>query len=194
MRPPNIRTGEFEMASIVPEMREHAPQIEALLDQAFGPGRFAKTAYRLREGVDPITALSFVAIDEGGQVLGSLRFWPILIGAQTKAILLGPLAIDQTHRSNGLGQSLMAKALERATQLGHRICVLVGDEPYYAKAGFTRSAAKGLSFPGPVDLNRLLARALVPGALDGVAGLIRPDRSTALAPPGQEQQAQHRHQ
>jgi predicted N-acetyltransferase YhbS len=172
------------MASIVPEAPDHAPQIETLLDKAFGPGRFAKTAYRLREGVAPISALSFVAVDDRGQVQGSLRFWPILIGAETKAILLGPLVVDQTHRSNGLGQALMATALEHATQLGHRICVLVGDEPYYAKAGFARSMAKGLSFPGPVDLNRLLARALVPGALDGVAGLIRPDRSTSFAPPG----------
>jgi predicted N-acetyltransferase YhbS len=182
------------MASIVPELREHAPQIEALLDQAFGPGRFAKTAYRLREGVAPITALSFVALDDQARVLGSLRFWPIMIGADIPAILLGPLAIDQTHRSNGLGQALMATALERATQLGHRICVLVGDEPYYAKAGFARAPAKGLSFPGPVDLNRLLARALVPGALDNVAGPIRPYRSAALAsaplaPPGHQQQA-----
>ena len=171
------------MASIVPEAPEHAPQIDTLLDQAFGPGRYAKTAYRLREGVEPISDLSFVAVDNQENILGSIRFWPILIGASTRAILLGPLAIDQTHRSNGLGQALMATALEHAIQLGHRICVLVGDEPYYAKAGFARSLAKGLSFPGPVDLNRLLARDLVPGALEGVSGLIRPDRSASLAPP-----------
>ena len=177
------------MASIVPEAPEHAPQIELLLDQAFGPGRFAKTAYRLREGVAPIAALSFVALDDQGRLTGSLRFWPILIGADLPAILLGPLAIDQTHRSNGLGQALMAEALDHAIRLGHRICVLVGDEPYYAKAGFARSLAKGLSFPGPVDLNRLLARELVPGALDGVAGPIRPYRSPPLAPPGHQQQA-----
>lgn len=147
--------------------------IEFLLDMAFGPGRFAKTAYRLREGVDCIPELSMVAIED--RILrGSIRYWPILIGAaQIPALLLGPLAVDPVHRGRGIAVRLMELSLEKAASLGHRIVVLVGDEPYYARVGFSAVMAKGLSLPGPVDLKRLLAKELAPGALAGVSGMVR---------------------
>lgn len=180
------------MATIIAEAPEHAGAIDHLLDLSFGPGRFAKTAYRLREGVDPIADLSYVAMDLRDGLIGSLRFWPVRIADQHLAIMLGPLAVDPAHRSTGVGMSLMITALGKAAYLGHRICVLVGDEPYYARIGFSRASALGLTFPGPVDPARLLARELVPGAMDGVHGLIHrvpPDdpvsaHSTPLAPPG----------
>ena len=53
--------------------------------------------------------------------------------------------------------------------------VLVGDEPYYGKAGFKRIAKGQVTMPGPVDPARLLIAELAPGAFDGVTGAIRPD-------------------
>ncbi len=183
------------MATITDEVPEHSGAVERLLDLSFGPGRFAKTAYRLREGVAPIRALSFVAMDGTDGLIGSLRFWPVMIGGQHQAIMLGPLAVDPRHRSSGVGMSLMLAALGKAIHLGHRICILVGDEPYYARVGFSRERARGLEFPGPVDPSRLLARELVAGAMTGVHGLVHrvlPDdpvspTSTPLAPPGKHQ-------
>ncbi len=167
------------------EQPEDAVQIEHMLDKAFGPGRFAKTAYRLREGAGFIPELSLVAWEDG-VMRGSLRFWPIEIGdARTPALLLGPLAVDPEQRGRGIALRLMELSLEKAAELGHRIVVLVGDEPYYAKAGFSAAAARGLRMPGPVDRARLLARELTPGALNGISGLIhkaRTSKESASAP------------
>lgn len=156
------------------ERFDHAAAIERLVDETFGPGRFAKTAYRLREGVAPIEALSLVAfMGEGAErrMVGSLRFWPIRIGA-TPALLLGPLAVEPALRGKGCGIQLMERGLAEAARLDHRLVILVGDEAYYGRVGFTRAPAGSLKMPGPVDPARLLCRELVAGAFAGVRGAI----------------------
>lgn len=160
------------MVEYVCEKPSDLVAIEDMLDKAFGPGRFAKTAYRLREAVAPVSRLSFVAWEDG-VMRGSLRFWPIEIGDDNvAALLLGPLAVDPAHRGRGIAIGMMEIALARAAEDGHRIVVLVGDEPYYARLGFSAAKARDLRMPGPVDQARLLALELVPDALQDVAGLI----------------------
>ncbi|ACI99762.1 GNAT family N-acetyltransferase [Rhodospirillum centenum] len=167
---------------IAPEQPQHAAGIESLLDDAFGAKRHAKTVYRLRAGIGPVPGLSFVATDEDGRLVGTIRYWPVLIGTSTPAILLGPIAIHADWRSKGLGGTLIRYSLDRAAEQGHRIVLLVGDAPYYVRFGFTRENTLGLSLPGPVDLDRFLGLELVPGALDGVVGLVgRADGSSAPA-------------
>lgn len=154
-------------------------QIEHLLDSAFGPGRFAKTAYRLREGVAPIAELSLAAWEDS-VLRGSVRFWPIDLGnSGLPALLLGPLAVEPAQRGRGIALRLMELALEKAAALGYCCVLLVGDEPYYARVGFSAQAARNLRMPGPVDQNRLLARELIPGALEGVSGLIQKHQDRA---------------
>jgi predicted N-acetyltransferase YhbS len=51
--------------------------------------------------------------------------------------------------------------------------VLVGDEPYYHRFGFSREAGRALGYPPPTNPDRLLARALAPGAFEGVSGMVR---------------------
>jgi len=180
------------MFDIIPERPEHGPTVERLLDKAFGPGRYAKTAYRLREGVAPVPELSFV-IGQTGTLYGSLRFWPVLIGRKHPALMLGPLAVEPEVRGQGMGIAVMEHALAKAAALGHRICMLVGDEPYYARVGFSRALGKGLEMPGPVDPARLLAKELVPGAMNGVSGMVGKPLKTALPafpPPGQNKAAE----
>ena len=173
---------------ITPELPRHADAIETLLDTAFGAGRKAKTAYRLRDGVDPIHDLSVVALghDDLGneQLKGTIRYWPVTIGGATPALLLGPIAVDPALQGSGLGSRLIRMTLNMAAAAGHRIVLLVGDAPYYERFGFTRETTKALQFPGPVDLNRFLGLELVPGALDGVTGMVGrwPDSGEAAAP------------
>jgi len=148
--------------------------IERLVDLGFGPGRFAKTAYRLREGVAPDARLSFVSEDDVHALTGSVRFWPVRIGASL-CLLLGPLAVEPKLRGRGIGIGLMQRGIEEAKKLDYEAIVLVGDEPYYAKAGFTRLPPGRVRFPGPVDTKRVLGLGLRSNALVSLAGeVMRP--------------------
>jgi predicted N-acetyltransferase YhbS len=152
-----------------PEEARDAPAVDALVAQAFGPGRHAKSAYRLREGVAALTDLGHV-LEIDGVVAGTVRYWPVAIGA-TPAIMLGPIAVRADLQGQGHALKLMQTSLDRARALGHRIVVLVGDETYYARAGFARIQPTGrITLPGPVDLSRVLGLELAPGALSGIAG------------------------
>ncbi len=145
--------------------------IEPLLDRTFGFDRRHKTVYRLREGVAPIQKLAFVALASDGGLLGSLRFWPIRIGA-APALLLGPLAVEPALQGAGVGRGLLRHGLTRAKRLGARVCVVVGARAYYAPFGFENAAGHGLILPGPVEPERFQALEIVPGALQDVTGLI----------------------
>lgn len=169
---------------ITVEEPKHAAAIEALLDASFGPDRFNKTAYRLRDGVDSIPALNLVAIehDEHGRevVVGTIRYWPILVGGATPSILLGPIAVAAHLQGSGLGSKMIRMSLNKAVALGHKSVILVGDAPYYERFGFSRALTLGMEMPGPVDMSRLLGLELVEGSLAGAAGMIgKPEQADA---------------
>ena len=159
--------------TILPETVADAPAIERLHERTFGPGRYAKTAYRLRERIGHRLELSFTA-RIGTLLVGSVWLTPIRIGA-AKALLLGPLTVEPPFRARGIGRMLIERALEAAKRQHHRLVVLVGDESYYGKCGFQRIAKGQVAMPGPVDPARLLVCELVEGAFAGVAGPIKPD-------------------
>jgi len=153
------------------EAVQDAARVEALNQESFGPGRFAKSAYRLREGVAPIASLSFVAI-ENDTLRGSVRFWPIKVGGHEE-LLLGPLAVQRDQRGRGIGIALMQAGIEAARKGPWRGILLVGDEPYYTKVGFSRLPPGRVKFPGPVDQNRILGLSLKSGELLTLSGQIR---------------------
>lgn len=162
------------MFEIEAERPEHRPAIEALLDLSFGPGRYAKTAQRLREGNEPAPGLSYVAFTGEGaerRMVGALSFWPVVIGG-VPGLMLGPLAVDPVLRGKGCGIKLMERGLADAKKLGHRLVILVGDAPYYAKVGFGPVPPGRLTMPGPVDPARLLYRELDIGAFTRAKGAI----------------------
>jgi predicted N-acetyltransferase YhbS len=162
--------------TVLPESEADALPIERLHERTFGPGRFARTSFRIRERVPHRLDLSFTA-RIGTLLVGSVRQTPVRIG-EAPALLLGPVTIEPPFRGRGIGQALTARALEAARGKGHRLVVLVGDEPYYGRLGF-RPIPKGrATMPGPVDPARLLVCELTDGAFEGVAGSIRPDWTT----------------
>lgn len=146
--------------------------IEALQAEAFGPGRFARTAFRIREGVAHAPELSLVGL-HGERVAGSVRLTPILIG-ETPSMLLGPLTVDPEFKNRGLGKALLRAVLSAAEAAGETCVLLVGDEPYYGPFGFKRAAPGSLSLPGPVDQARVLI-ALLNGA-EAPTGVVRGGR------------------
>jgi predicted N-acetyltransferase YhbS len=161
-----------EPLTIRPARPEDAAAISALNARAMGPGRFARTAYRVREGArdafSPFCRVSLL----GERLVAAVRFTAIRIGGREGALLLGPLAVDPAVANQGYGRGLVAAALEDARAAGIALVVLVGDEPYYARLGFRRVPRGQIAMPGPVDPDRLLAVELVPEALDGFRGLV----------------------
>ena len=143
------------------EDASHDAAIELINEEAFGPGRFARAAARIREQGGHDRSLSFVCTDKG-EVIASVRMTPVNAGC-VRGHLLGPLAVRPSHKNLGIGQKLCRIALEAAREAGSEAVVLVGDPPYYQRIGFERVAPKSLDFPGPVDQHRVL---VVPMAED----------------------------
>jgi len=166
-------TATVEMFRVLPETPTDSFEVEMLLDLAFAPGRTALSSYQLRDGVAGIAELSIIVRDEYDSVVGAIRYWPVRVGAAgDSALLLGPIAIHPTRQGEGLGALLMMESLERARGLGWRRALLIGDEPYYRRFGFTREMALALDFPKPVNLERLLAKELVEGSMQAVSGMV----------------------
>jgi predicted N-acetyltransferase YhbS len=170
------------------EQAGDAGAIAALVERCFGAGRYAKTAYRLREGVAAEPRLSFVAV--GKVLLGSVRFWPVQIGSQA-SLLLGPLAVEPELRGKGIGISLMQRGIDEARKLGFASMILVGEEPYYARVGFAKLPQGRVRMPGPVNPERLLGLALKDGALSALSGEVKRARidfavAAPSAPLGQD--------
>ena len=159
--------------TILPESNDDAVAINRLHERTFGPGRYARTAYRIRERISHDLALSFTA-RIGTLLVGSVRLSPVRIG-ETRALLLGPVTIEPPFRGQGIAVELIQRALEEARAQGHRLVVLVGDEPYYARVGFKRIPKGRVTMPGPVDPARVLVAELAEGAFDGVSGPVKPD-------------------
>ena len=158
------------MYVLTPEYDDDWWEVEALYDLCFAPGREALSSYRLRDDVPPVEGMSMVARDINGILAGAIRFWPIRIG-DTPSLLLGPVAVHPTRQSEGLGGQLMNASLEIADDTGWKRVMLVGDEPYYKRFGFT--LLEGVIMPPPTNPARVLGRALKKGAWDGVMGNVR---------------------
>lgn len=163
--------------TILTESADDAEAIERLHERTFGPGRYARTAFRIREGVAHSPDLSFTA-RVGTLLVGSLWLSPVRIGSRA-ALLLGPLTVEPPFRARGIGKLLLLRALQEAKGKGHSLVFLVGDEPYYGRVGFKRVPKGQVTMPGPVDPARLLVAELEGGAFTGVAGMILPDRRAA---------------
>lgn len=148
------------------------PAIEALHDRAFGPGRFARTAYHIRDGLPAFSALCRVAYRDG-KLAAALRMAPITIGGIGGAQLLGPLAVEPALKGLGIGKALAAEGIEAARAAGVRLIVLVGDLPYYERFGFSVVPPGKLELPGPVNPKRLLWLELQPGVLAETSGDVR---------------------
>ena len=156
--------------TLAPLARADLAAIDRLDAQAFGPGRYARTAYRLREGADPDFSLSFIA-RVGPMLVGSNRMTGIACGDR-KALLLGPLTVETAFHGRGIGAALIGRSLDTARKAGHGLVILVGDMAYYQRFGFVRVPPGRLVLPGPVDAARLLVCELEAEAFAGVAGVV----------------------
>src|ERR1700740_3521996 len=119
----------------------------ALLDACFGDDRHMRTGRRRHDGGRPAEGLALSAVARG-RLVGTLRLWHVSAGG-IPALMLGPLAVEESSRQLGVGAALMDHALAAATARGHRAVILLGDAPYYARFGFSALNNANLSLPGP---------------------------------------------
>ena len=152
------------------EAPQDQPAIEALLDRAFGPGRFVKVSERVREFAEFAPELTWCAWAEG-ELSGVVRMWRVRVG-EADVAFLGPLAVEADERSAGVGGQLVERACDAARKAGEAAVLLVGDLPYFDRFGFSAELARGVVMPGPVDQRRVLARVFRPSP-DGLSGPVR---------------------
>lgn len=150
--------------------------IEALHAVAFGPGRFTRTAYRVREDLLPFSKHCLAAFLDG-QLAASIRFAPVRIGGKGGALLLGPLAVAPALKGQGIGKGLVADGLDRARERGIALVILVGDKPYYERFGFSKIPPECIVLPGAVNPDRFLVAELTAGALEQYRGMVTADLS-----------------
>ena len=159
--------------TLSPATADDGVAIDHLLDQCFGVMRRTKTSYRLREGSTAIAGLSHVIRDSEVGIAGAISYWPLAIGAKgTPGLLLGPLAVHPQRQNLGIGLKLMRETLAMAKAMGHRLVLLVGDAPYYARVGFAVVPLGKMLLPGPIDAARFLYLELADGALGQAQGLV----------------------
>ncbi|HEY8276355.1 MAG TPA: N-acetyltransferase [Methyloceanibacter sp.] len=154
------------------EQLSDEPCLSALSAEAFGPGRFARSAYRIREGIVPIASLCLTAWREHALV-GGIRFTSIAVGGKEGGLLLGPLVVDPAHSGQGIGRALIAAGLEGAKSQGFGFVLLVGDMPYYGRFGFVPVPRGQITLPGPVDPARVLALEITLGTLAEMKGSVK---------------------
>jgi predicted N-acetyltransferase YhbS len=154
-----------------PAVQADIPIVSELSARVFGPGRFVRTAYRVREGTPDVSAFCRVA-ELDGRIIAAIRMTEIAIGGRGEALMLGPLAVDPMFAGQGYGRRLIAESMDAARSAGRELVLLVGDMPYYGRFGFVPVPRGQIVLPGPVDPARLLAAELTAGALPHFHGMV----------------------
>ncbi|WDR04101.1 N-acetyltransferase [Devosia algicola] len=145
--------------------------VEDLQALAFGPGRFSRTAFRVREQFPIDPSLSMIA-EVNGTRCGSVWMTPISVGG-VNGYLLGPLATHPDFRKRGAGKLLAREVSARALARGQgRFVLLVGDQDYYCPLGWETTTQGAIQFPGPVDPTRVLLLSPETGLSKSLSGPI----------------------
>jgi len=81
--------------------------------------------------------------------------------------------VHPTRQGEGLGGYLIRESLEIAAQMGWTRAMLVGDEPYYGRFGFSKLS--DVEMPPPTNPERVLGIELSEGSWKGISGKVRRD-------------------
>jgi predicted N-acetyltransferase YhbS len=165
--PPQLGLPTVRFAT--PDDDKFVADLQAL---AFGPGRFARTAYRVRELFPIDKSLSLIAEVDGTRC-GSVWMTPISVGG-IDGWMLGPLATHPDFRKRGAGKLLAREVTRMALERGKgSFVLLVGDRDYYCPLGWVPTMPGAVAWPGPVDLDRVLVYSDDPTMAARLAGPIK---------------------
>jgi len=177
---PAGKTGALKalpLSKIIPLADVDPALVEQLLDAAFEPTRHQRTAYKVREGMEPLGNLSFAALDDEDMLAGTIQCWPVALtdadGRMHPMIMVGPVAVIPHLQGEGFGKALMTAALTAIDPRAPLPQVLIGDPEYYERLfGFSSAHTGGWRLPGPYEQHRLLCRTANPAVLpqEGMLG------------------------
>lgn len=169
------------MTHIIALSTQSDSAVETLLDAAFGPDRFKRTAYAIRRGMKSLPHLSFAALDTHGTLSGLLQSWPIALsdpsGRESPLVMVGPVAVLPALQQGGIGKLLMQRLMAEAHKQQSDPLMMIGDPEYYGRFfGFSAAETGGWKAPGPVERHRLLAQSIDGRALPGT-GILGPRKA-----------------
>lgn len=157
-------------AAIIPLDNVDPALVEEVLDRAFEPARHQRTAYKVREGMDWLPALSFAALDAREMLVGTIQCWPVALNAEDgrahPMIMVGPVAVLPEQQGSGFGKALVTASLAGIDARAPLPQVMIGDAEYYGRFwGFSNEHTGEWGLPGPFEQNRLLVRSDNPAVL-----------------------------
>lgn len=125
------------------EIPVDAARIDQLLCRSFPTDMEAKLVHQLRE--NGLLTLGMVATDDEGNVFGYTAFSPAYIAGEDRQwVVLAPIAVERTHRRQGLAEQLIYAGLDTLNEFGYAAVVVIGDPAYYRRLGFISALDKGL--------------------------------------------------
>ena len=145
------------MSDIRKKIQSDNGTIENLLSKTFGPGRYARSVYRLRENKPYLDDYSYVySLDS--KILASISFCETLINNSYTGLLLGPWAVEPNQVGKGYGKKLVKYSLDKIS-INSQIyfIIVVGEYDYYKEFGFNK-LDNHFVFYGPVNKNRVLIK------------------------------------
>ncbi len=145
------------MSDIRKKIKSDNDTIENLLNKTFGPGRYARSVYRLREYKPYLDDYSYVYY-LNGKIQASISFCETLINNSYTGLLLGPLAVEPNQVGKGYGKKLIKYSLDKIS-INSQIyfIIVVGEYDYYKEFGFNK-LGNHFVFYGPVNKNRVLIK------------------------------------
>ena len=142
--------------TIRPEAAADAPAVHALLTGAFETSAEgeAQLVEQLRRDGDLVLAL--VAVDALQRVVGHVAFPRLYVESADRefpVVGLAPLAVDATHRRQGVGAALVRAGLDRLAVQGETLVFVLGDPAYYTRFGFALDLAQPFIcvYPGRIS-------------------------------------------
>jgi len=148
-----MRPAESGPELIRPATPADEPAITEVVTVAFGPDNgpvVARLVEALRASPAWDRALSFVAEDPSGQVIGYVLATVNLLDAPPRLVdvlVLSPLAVHPAHQHRGVGSRLVRHALAVLQDRPEPLVFLEGSPAYYPRFGFQPAGQKGFRRP-----------------------------------------------
>lgn len=135
---------------VITERASDLARVYEINSAAFGRDAEAKLVDRLRACGEFFLALSLVAVDPDGLVVGCILLTRAFVDTEAgpfAALALAPMAVDPIVQRRGIGAELVRGAIAKAESLGEHLVIVLGHPDYYPRFGFAPASKWGIRPP-----------------------------------------------